>query len=599
MAALLLLLSVGTLWPGLSALNTVLIGDPGGDNLRGLWGLDQASRALRPPNAVVFSREFNFPFGGWALLLPFVSGVAASPLGLVFDANARWNLAILLSLWSTGVGCAAWVRLRTGSWSAALAAAAALMGQPMLLHAVADGTPEHLGFGVMMLGLCLLERLIAHPTGPRAAVAGLSAGLIALDSPYQAVFFAILATERAPLLLLRLRRRGLRGGLRVVAAGLAGLAVAGAALMALYSRFPAAALDPATLRANRAGNAVSLLHWWRLETGAVPVRDPSLVPSALAVSTLVPAVGLAVVALGRSLGALAAGTVCLVLALGVGAGHASALGGWLGSVGVDAAQRIEALNVVLFELPGISGVRFPRRFLVPAAMALLMAGGLGWAALERRVLDRRGDGPGLRVAALALGATVGLAGSLQGQRVMGLRSPFPLTELPPVAAMAFIAAHPSEGAVALLPEKRASKRALQRHELPVFGGLESTLGGAAPLYLQVLHGRPQVSFPALLTLAPRARTPRARSLLEDWDVMTAPATLGEPPPLSATRPNDDGRRAVGLDLMLREGLRFLVLDDALYADAERAAMRRQLGRHLVDEQVFADGTGLRVMVLAP
>jgi hypothetical protein len=596
-AAALLLLAALTLAPGLADLNTALIGDPGGDNLRGLWGLELVRHSLVPPNAALFSREFNFPFGGWALILPYASSVAAAPLGLLISPVARWNLAVLLWLWSTGFGMAAWVRTRSGSWSAGLAAGGVLMGQPMLLHAIADGTPEHLGFGTMLATLCVLELLIRRPSALRAALIGLVGGLVALDSPYQAIFLALLALERGPLTALRLRRFGGSGALVVVLVGLlcAGLAVGG--LWALYGQFPAAGAAGEGLAANRAGNAVNLVHWWRLEQGRYPIRDPSLVPAALAVWTMVPAALLGLWGGLRSSLTLLTALLLAVLALGVGAELAAPLSGWLGGAGAALAQAIDAWNGQLYALPGISSVRFPRRFLVPAAMALLVAAGVGWAAIEEDL--RRGRGPALRAALLGLGFVIALVGGQEGQRVMGLQHPFPRTVLPAVAAMDFIAAHPEPGAVALLPEKRASRRALQRHELPVFGGLDAALGGAAPLYLQVLHGRPQVGFPALLTLAPRERTPRARGLLEDWDQLANPATLGEPPPVSATRPEDDGRRAVGLDLLLREGLRFLVLDDALYAETERAALRRQLGAHLAEEQVFDDGTGLRVIVLRP
>jgi hypothetical protein len=598
-AAALLLLAGLSLAPGLAELNTALIGDPGGDNLRGLWGLELARRSLLPPNVGLFSREFNFPFGGWALVLPYASSVAAAPLGLLLSPAARWNLAVWFWLWSTGLGMAAWVRTRSGSWSAGLAAGGVLMGQPMLLHAVADGTPEHLGFGTMLATLCLLELLIRRPSAVRAALIGLVGGLVALDSPYQAVFLALLALERGPLTALRLRRFGGSGALVVVLVGLLCVGLAAGGLLALYGQFPAAGATGADLAANRAGNAVSLVHWWRLEMGRFSTRDPSLVPAALALWTVLPALLLGLWGGLRASLTLLTALLLAILAMGVGADHAAPLGGWLAGVGAPLARAIDAWNGLLYELPGISAVRFPRRFLVPAGMALLVAAGVGWARLEERLRRAHGRGPAQRALLLGLGFALAFIGGQEGQRVMGLHQPFPRTTLPWVAAMDFIAAHPEPGAVALLPEKRASRRVLKRHELPVFGGLDAALGGAAPLYLQVLHGRPQVGYPALLTLAPRERTPRARGLLEDWDQLANPAMLGEAPPVSATRAEDDGRRAVGLELLLREGLRFLVLDDALYADAERAALRRQLGGHLAEEHTFDDGTGLRVIVLRP
>lgn len=598
-------LSLWMLWPGLVEGDQAFIGDPQTDAIRGLWGLSLTARSAVPPNALLFTREMNFPFGGWALILPWTSSLLLAPLQPVFGPIVAWNVGNLLWLWGTAFGAAALVHRRSGSWAAGLVAGGALIGQPMVLQALADGTPEHLNWGPALLCLWAIEGLIGKPTAPRAAAVAALGGAVALDSPYQAVFVAILALSRAPVLVGALRRLAPRRAAEVVGAGLLVCGLLGLALWALFSQFSqqshfagrvGAAAD---LLGDRKGNAVSLARWWRYEAGLFPKRDVSLVPAAIPVRVLVPALAFAALDLRRARGTLVAAIVLFSLALGQGLDQTAAVRGWWGEAGVALLSASSWLNDVLYDIPGPSIIRFPRRALVAVAVAALVAGGLGWGRLEGWLKVRLGPSRALQGALLALGLGVGVLGAKAGRQLVGFDGSFPLTRPPTLAFAEWIRDHEVRGAVALLPEQRASKTFTERHALPVFADLGAALRSADHLYIQVVHGRPQVSFPQLLTFAPRGRTPRARALLEDWNSLSYPATVGVPATPGAVNESDDARRAPGLKLMIDEGLRFLVLDAALYGEPERVVLRRHIQGHILEERAFDDGSGVLVFVLKP
>jgi hypothetical protein len=594
---LLLAFTVGLLSPGLADLGGTLIGDPQSDTIRGLWGLDTVRRSMVPPNAWLFTREMNFPFGGWALILPYASSVLLSPLLWAFGPMAGWNLAVLGWLWMTAMGMATWVRARTGSWAAGLGCGAALLGQPMLLAAVAEGTPEHFAFGGLLFALAALEHARRAPSGRAAAGAALLGALVALESPYQAVYLVVFALPALPGLLAALKRQPWPVRLRALGAGLLVSALAIGLLAWLFTTFSAQMGAVGDLAAQRSSNSVDLVRWWQLEHRPALTRDPTLPPTAIPSLLLGGALLLALPGLRRGWVGLLPGLLFLGLSLGEGTAHEAVFEGWLGGPGRAFGEGLTAFNRHLYDLPGLLIIRFPRRLLVPAAIGLLLAAGEGLAALERRLPP---GPPSLRRAGpLALCGLLGLLGLGVGARAALFWRDFPKLTPPHLAAADFIRASEVEGAVAVLPERRGSLTRTERHNLPVFASLGAELVSADLLYIQVSHGRPQTSFPELLTLRPRDRSVRARSELQAWDDLALPMTMGQPVPPSAEQDIKNEERKPGRDLLFEEGLRFLFIDRALYGDAELDILRRHLGEHIVREQAFEDGTGVLVMVLQP
>jgi hypothetical protein len=580
------------LWP-LGNPTTHLIGDPGSDAVRGMWGLDHIRRSLLPPDALLFSREFNFPFGGWALILPFVSSLLLSPIAALTGPVAGWNLCLLFLLWSAGMATALLARELSGSWGVGLAAGGALLGQPMLLASVADGTAEHLAYGGFSLALLALLRAARPGGGAAPAVIAAAAGaLLALESPYLAVFLLVFALALTPRLLLgwwgqspRARWRRLVGGALMALVALALLAL-------LFGRFPQKADQITDIVQRRTANALSLSHWWRLETATNLHRDPTLPPTAIPIGGLVGSLGLALLNLRRSWPYLLATALFFSLSIGGIKSTGAVLAQWWGPAGQTIGDTATELGDFLYGLPGFSQIRFPRRTLVPAALAALLAAAAAWPRFRLPFRHTAHAG-------ILIGALIGGLAFSRGLALSRFHDPFPRFDAPRLAFADWIRTKGPSGGVALIPGRRAARQFTERHKLPIFAELSDDLRSSELLYIQVMHGQPQTAWPELLTIGPKARTPRTGQLLQDWDDLTLPATVGREAPPSAVDAIQDDRRRVGIKLLLDWGLRYLVVDAALMAEPEREVLRRHLKGHIAEERHFDDGTGIWVLVLQP
>jgi len=570
------------------------IGDPGADTLRGVWGLDHLRRSVLPPDSVLFSAEVQAPMGAWALILPFPSALLAALPAALLGPVAGWNAFVFGLLWAGAFATASLARLLSGSWAAGLVCGGVLLGQPAVLVAVADGTAEHIAFGLMALALAGLARSGAPGPAPRAAVAAVvPAAMLPLESPYLAVCFLVLALPLVPGALAGLRALGPAAAARRVALA-AGLAVLGAAALAwVFGHFPGREAESAAAAA-RAANSVSWERWppW---AGTARPRDPSLVPNGLPGVATLATLALALAAPRRAGGFLLVGLFFFLLAFGGQAASAAGLEARGGGAGRWLARAAVAVGETVYTWPGFEELRFPRRLLGVAALAWSLAAALAWGRWAGRAPP---SGPRRRALALAVGAALAAGATAEGARMVGFHRPFPRLPAPVVAAADWIATQPP-GIVAPVPRQRASDRALHRHEQPVFAGLDASLRSTDLLYLQVRHGRPQTVAPSLLTLRARAYPRSVDNLLHAWDDLTLPRTVGRPLPPSSRALAGGEALARARDALLAAGLRYLLLDDALFEPESLALLRESLGAHLKDERTFPDGTGLRVLVVAP
>ena len=141
-----------TLIPIVVVLNTEILGDADTDAISGMWSFDHVRRSMLPPETPIWSDQINFPAGVLALTLPWTTSVLLSPLGFFFGPVVAWNLSVAMILLAIGVSTAWLVKQLTDSWSIGCAMGGLVMTQPMLLHAISDGTPEHLSlWGVPLL----------------------------------------------------------------------------------------------------------------------------------------------------------------------------------------------------------------------------------------------------------------------------------------------------------------------------------------------------------------------------------------------------------------------------------------------------------------
>lgn len=587
-AAFLLLVLAWIFLPFWPSLGTEVLGSPETDTIRGMWSMDHVSRSLWWPDSPIRSFELSFPTGVWAVMLPFASSLLLSPLQLLLGPKLAWNLGLIAMIWGSGFATAWLCRVVSGSWVAGTLAGGALASQPMLLHAVSDGTPEHVAFWSVPVVLALTAAALQRRSWRWALLAGTAAMVVAFDSPYQAVYSGVIGLIALPWLVLRVRRDQLAPLATTVIALALSTLLAGLVVWSVYRNFPqvsgGAGPQPELWRMN----AADIHTWWQFDWGPAAARDPDLNPTYIPSILLVLAIGLGLAGGARALPWLGAGTVCLLLSFGLNTRIPGELSRWLGVAGVEAGNKLLAFNAYAYALPGIESIRFPWRWLVPAALCFLVAASVGGARLGRRFP---------RGAPVAF-AALGLASAVYSTESSGLHDRFPSHSLPDLAFAEWIAERPGDGAVTYIPRRRMAPAAeARRDEHAVFANIEGALSSAELEYFQVLHQRPVTTSPNLKTLVRRPTHTGIEELLQSWDDLTQPKQLGKPIPRGSIEPPNPEVRAAALDLLHAAGLRWIVLDLAAFDDEGIQILLRILGARVATQERFEDGDGVLVLEL--
>lgn len=562
-SALLLVLLV--VWMHAPLAQGGLLGESGTDVFRAVWGFDHQARGLPLP---FWTDRVGFPAGEKLVILPFVSSILGAPLHLLLGPWAGYDLWMLALLATGGIATAWWVGEVSNSPSAGLLAGVAMVTQPSVLLALTDGTPEHTAFWSVPALFAALWITARSPLRRWPVAAGVLATIVALDSPYHAIF----VVPVVPWLWWRCTGRGrLRFALT---AGVGALVVG-----LLYYKLPLAGpLD------NRWDNAVKLSVWAQWDLRRVSgAWDYTFTPAFIPVLSLAAAAGLAVLRPGRSWPWGLAALGYLVLALGANSDNPATLEAWAGGVGSAVGSAISAVN----ELVAPEAIRFPRRWLVPAALCVWTAAGIGLSRLPAEWMR------------LAVSLPVGAGLVWLTLDRTGYHEAFPRIEPPSPEFATFVREHPTEGAVLILPTVRGARRKHERFELPIYAGLDESIRSADLPFLQVAMGRPVVNEPdGLFTMIGRRRQADAvRRLVQDLNDLCTPQTVGTAVAPSALQ--EPERRAEAARYLVGRGLRFVVLDEAAYAAEGLEWARKPFAGLMDEERRFEDGTGVSVFVLKP
>ena len=579
------------LWPELT---THLLGDAETDAIRGMWSFDHVRRSMIPPDTPIWSDQINVPGGVTALALPWVSAVLLAPLGGLVGPLVGWNLGLAVLLWAAGFGAAALGREVSGSWAAGAAAGGVVLAQPMLLHAIGDGTPEHLAIWSMPLFLAAAHRALRLQAPRWGIAAGLLAAVIALDSPYHAIYTALIGALALPWAALGGLRRPERRlalawtlGCMILVGGLsAGL------IGALYQTFELSSSSSSDDSAARllAMNAADLRTWWLHDFKDAAVREASLAPTVIPAAMLWGCLALAVVGLPRSLPWTLTGMLLLCLSLGLNSRMPTQLTYWIGDAGTEVGRVVLEINRRLCVLPGLDRIRFPQRWLVPSALCFAVGASAGLGRLARLPYARR--------AAPALAVVLVAGAALSGLRSSRLDIGFFSQPIIAVDFATWLRDQPGGGAVIHLPQMRPPPPSGLRTDLPVFANLDDALTSADTLYFQILHGRPMTGYPNLKTIKAEAPSPAIIKLFRDWDDLTLPETSGRGIPPSASDPRAEGTRSAAIRELYVKGLRWVAIDLGAYNDEALGILRDQIGLWAAEERTFEQGDGVLVIRLA-
>ncbi len=555
-------------WPALGS--GAVLGGPGTDVLRAVWGLDHSWESL--PGAPFWTGRMAFPVGAKIVILPQLSAMIGAPLVPLLGPVLAYN-AWILGVWAAaGVGSAFLAWRLTDSPAAALLAGVGLTVQPMLFLALSDGTAEFVAWWTVPVALAALHEAGRVDQVDRrvqlrwAAGAGLLLGAVAVDSPYHVVFCA-------PFVFIVFGWRKWRSQWPTLVALAAGACVLGG----LYYGLPISASDN-----NAPGNAVLLRVWQQWETHDNPrpwdyTLGAGFIPWRVMAALLVCALMRPV----RALPWLLVAALGLVWSLHESFDNITMWRTWLG----DQGERLGGWIVWFNQHFSPPIVRFPRRWLVPVAQALTIAAALGLTRLPREWMRWVVAVP------LCLGVVY------HTEALTEFRANLPLSRPPVPVFTSFIAASPEQGAVLFLPRQRGARQAVGRGDLPVFAELSRELASADQLWLQVLTKRGSTFWPEGLRTAVRRSAYDAATdrLLHGLDDAANPQTTGNPIPPSATQ--EPARRQSAAAALVARGLSFVAIDEAIYLPVGVALIEETFAPLTVASKHFDDGTGVTVLVV--
>ncbi len=471
-----LFLAVGCYLPALHRLDTALIGKPGSDVLRNVWGFwwfkAMIVERFRLP---AFTTYLNFPRGMTILVIDPLNCLLSIPLQLAVGLPAAYNLYIIAVVAFSAFAAFLFARHVTGSTAASIVAGVIYGFAPYVLSGSIAGNSEVVNVGWIPLFLMYFHRSLIGGRPRDGWLAGLFLVCTTATSWYYGYIVSLFAVLYVMgfLAIQLVRRRPVGRSITSLGRALLLFTVFSAVMFGLYRDIlPSVERSTAQVAYDRwttlAGNAVNL---WEVYQPAPDRWDrPSLYHlPAVVLLALVPAL---LLGFRRAWSWALMGILALLLAMSVKVQTYPPE--WQPSVW----RLFETLTTVssrlyrlFLELPLSGMLRFPARFIVIAnlAVAVVIASGL------QRVFLERGR---LRLVWIPVSLVLALGLTRQSLTISRFHEMFAMTETSCPEYVSAIAEDPDWVGVANLP---------------------TNLQGGMQLYYQTIHQKPLINYVDFVT----------------------------------------------------------------------------------------------------
>lgn len=566
--ALALLLYLGlSLWtyaPGLSSLETALIGSSQGDVFRNSWGHWWTGTMLLDHFSLpAFTTLVNFPYGQLIMTIDPLNCLASVPLQLLFGFPGGYNAFLVCATAFSALGAFLLARDLTGSAAAALPAGAIYGFAPFALSASLAGNSEVANVGWIPLFYLFLHRALRSGAARDGCLAGTFLACTTLANWYYGYIAALFAVPIVAAGLLSRERPPLRNQVRSLEWMLLVFGLFTLAMLLVYggilqnvSRSIAVGRP---FRETLVNNSVDLANL------VAPAKDRLALLSLFQLpipAWLLAAAGV-VLAPRRAALPAALGLGALLLAMGyrpqASADLPASLHALAGGLSVVAGGLYDAF----LDLPMASMLRFPGRFMVLVNLAVAVLAALGLA----RVLRSLPSPTALGIGALVALPLVHLALGSSHYHELFATTPVPMTE-----SVRLMREDPVPGFVLHLPMDMGGGRQLfdqSAHHRPLLSSID--------LVTSKIHRSPRGRFSIHLTISLHELNMRGYDLAHRrW-----PEKRSTPYPRASVVHED-------LEQLRAMGMRYVVLHRELFRPEDQEYFDREIAPRL--EFVRREGT---------
>ena len=180
---------------------------------------------------------------------------------------------------------------------------------------------------------------------------------------------------------------------------------------------------------------------------------------------------------------------------------------------------------------GLGEIRFPQRWLIPSAMCFVVGGSLGILRI-RLWLQNQTWGDTFLKGHTVYAAIVVALGTFACVRTSQIDLHFPKQALPHIQFATYLADHPDDGALIMLPQMRPPPKVENAQTYLFLPTWQIPYHPLTFNIFQTIHGKKIYDKPGLKTLYAFEGSEYVYRLVREWDDLAHPMVTGNPIPAS-------------------------------------------------------------------